>query len=383
MSIKGPSRSVAGCIAVLTLTACVTVSALRAEPRLQTQTDADVLAPTAVYQGAQASDAFSAIHAIGNGRIIAGKRSSNQNTRFQLTTDEGATWSTVGCPGSTGAHTYFFGQNGATLLSGTGDTGGACIMRSTDSGSSWTVALTNTKLETLIGSADAKSVFGVVYMGSDRWLANVKSFDSDVNVIESVNNGVTWTALAAQPGQNQSSWARRMILTPDGVLLWPSCLTDTMYRSTDGGQSWTTSVIPGAQLFQPLCDAGSSVYLCGDVTVQPSSPIRIYRSADKGLSWVEVAAANLTSARPTYWRDITRAGNAFFASACCIEASSTERRMQLFKSTDFGKTWFSLGNPYAGPYGGMQAIYQMCLTDAGNVFAACQPDSTILRWKSQ
>ena len=28
----------------------------------------------------------------------------------------------------------------------------------------------------------------------------------------------------------------------------------------------------------------------------------------------------------------------------------------------------------------MQAIYQMCVTDHGEVFAACQPDSTILRW---
>lgn len=34
----------------------------------------------AVHQGGQASDAFSAIHHAGNGRVIAGKRSSTATT---------------------------------------------------------------------------------------------------------------------------------------------------------------------------------------------------------------------------------------------------------------------------------------------------------------
>jgi hypothetical protein len=54
--------------------------------------------------------------------------------------------------------------------------------------------------------------------------------------------------------------------------------------------------------------------------------------------------------------------------------------MQLFLSVDDGATWVSLGNPYYGPYGGMQAIYQMCATELNIVFAGCQPDTTILRW---
>lgn len=54
--------------------------------------------------------------------------------------------------------------------------------------------------------------------------------------------------------------------------------------------------------------------------------------------------------------------------------------MQLFLSEDNGTQWVSLGNPYVGPYGGMQAIYQMCSTELNVVFAGYQPDSTILRW---
>lgn len=174
-----------------------------------------------------------------------------------------------------------------------------------------------------------------------------------------------------------------MIRTASGDLLWPSALTNTMYISPDGGQTWTTSSVQSAKLFQPLCEAEPGVYLCGGLTTQANSPIKLYRSSNRGQDWIEVASVNLQSQHLTYWRDITLAGGALFASACCIEGNSNERRMQLFKSRDMGKTWFSLGNPYSGPYGDMQAIYQMAVTDAGNVFAACQPDSTILRWPVQ
>jgi hypothetical protein len=333
-----------------------------------------------VYQGAEASDAFSAIHYLGDGRIIAGKRSSQAANRFLLSEDYGATWAAVGCPNSTGAHTYFFGQNGATVFSGTGDTGAACLMKSADAGRTWTVALSSAQIRGLIGSASALAVFGPVHLGDGRWIVNVKSFDTVNKVMRSDDNGATWYVPAAQPGQNASAWARRMILTGDNVLLWPSCQTNKMYRSTDQGASWSAVTVPGASLFQPLCDAGGGIYLCGDVRTTPNTPIKLYRSLDAGLSWAEVAAVNLQRPTMTYWRDIIKVGSSLLASACCVEGTSNERYMQLFLSDDDGATWLSLGNPYIGPYGGMQAIYQMCATELNVVFAGCQPDSTILRW---
>ncbi|MBN2559938.1 MAG: exo-alpha-sialidase [Phycisphaerae bacterium] len=342
--------------------------------------DETLLRAEAVYQGAEASDAFSAIHYLGNGRIIAGKRSSQAANRFLLSDDYGATWEVVGCPNSTGAHTYFFGQNGATVLSGTGDTGSACLMKSTDTGSTWTVALSAAQINSLVGSANARSVFSPVYLGENRWMVNIKSFDTVNKVIMSSDNGATWYVPSAQPGQGASAWARQMILTSDNVLLWPSCLTDKMYVSANQGASWVSVTVSGASLFQPLCDAGNGVYLCGDVRTTPYTPISLYRSPDEGLSWAEVTAVNLQRPTLTYWRDVINVGNSLLASACCVEGTSDERHMQLFLSVDDGTTWLSLGNPYVGPYGGMQAIYQMCATESNVVFAACQPDSTILRW---
>jgi hypothetical protein len=320
------------------------------------------------------------MHYLGNGRIIAGKRSSQATNRFLLSEDNGATWDVVGCPNSTGAHTYFFGQNGATVFSGTGDTGSACLMKSTDTGSTWTVALSSAQINSLIGSANARAVFSPVYLGDNRWIVNVKSFDTINKVIMSSDNGATWYVPSAQPGQGASAWARQMILTSDDVLLWPSCLTDKMYLSTDQGASWFSATVPGASLFQPLCDAGNGVYLCGDATTTPYAPISLYRSLDEGLSWAKVTAVNLQRPTTTYWRDAIKVGNSLLASACCLEGTSDERHMQLFESLDDGTTWHSLGNPFFGPYGGMQAIYQMCVTESKTVFAGCQPDSTILRW---
>jgi hypothetical protein len=342
--------------------------------------DGPLLGASAVYQGAQASDAFSAIHYLGDGRIIAGKRSSQAANRFLLSEDYGATWEVVGCPGSTGAHAYFFGQNGAIVLSGTGDTGSACLMKSTDGGCTWTVALSAAQINSLVGSANARAVFSPVYLGAGRWLVNIKSFDTVNKIIRSSDNGASWQVPSAQPGQSASAWARQMILTGDDVLLWPSCLTDKMYMSTDQGASWSSITVPGASLFQPLCDAGNGVYFCGDVRTTPNTPISLYRSLDQGRSWAEVATVNLERPTITYWRDVIKVGTDLLASACCVEGTSNERFMQLFLSADGGATWLSLGNPYYGPYGGMQAIYQMCATELDVVFAGCQPDSTILRW---
>ncbi len=340
----------------------------------------NLLCSTSAYQGAASSDAFCAIHNLGSGRIIAGKRSSSATNRFRLSDDFGQTWKNIGCPGSTGAHSYFFGQNGSTVFSGTGDTGNACLMRSRDRGLTWSVALTSPQLRALTGSTNVRSVFSPVYLGSNRWITNLKCLDTRNQLIESFDNGASWRLAAAQPGQRASSWARQMILTSDKVLMWPSVLTDKMYLSYDFGASWSASTVPGASLFQPLCDAGNGVYFCGDVNVAPNATLGIYRSLDRGRTWSRVTAVNLQRQTVTYWRDIIAVKGTLLASACCHEGTSSERFMQLFRSLDGGSTWCSYGNPFIGPYGGMQAIYQMCATDSGTVFAACQPDSTILRW---
>ena len=341
------------------------------------------LGAVAVYQGGQASDAFSAIHHAGNGRVIAGKRSSTASNRFLLSVDGGASWAAVGCPASTGAHTYFFGQDGSTILAGTGDTGQACVMRSVDAGGTWSVVLDAPQLNALAGSANTRAVFGIASLGGGKWMANLKTLDTAVKVIRSSDDGVTWWVPQAQPGQGSTSWARQMILTGDGVLLWPAVLSERMYRSTDLGASWSWSAVPSAGLFQPLCDAGDGVYLCGEVTTSPNTPIRLFRSPDRGLTWTAVAKVNLARPTTTYWRDVLNAGGVLYASACCVEGTSNDRNMQLFRSEDSGKSWRSMGNPYLGPFGGMQAVYQMCVTDTGKVLAGCQPDSTILAWPAR
>ena len=115
-------------------------------------------------------------------------------------------------------------------------------------------------------------------------------------------------------------------------------------------------------------------------TAFANTEIRLHRSVDRGLTWTTVASVNLQLPGTTYWRDVIRAGDALYASACCVEGTSNQRFMQLFRSVDDGASWCSVGNPYIGPYGGMQATYQMCVTELDEVFAACQPDSTIVRW---
>ena len=90
----------------------------------------NLLCSASAFQGAPASGAFSAMASFGGGRVIARKRTSQAGSRFLLSDDYGQPWQIVGCAGSTGAHTYFIGQNANTVLSDAGDTGSDCLMRS-------------------------------------------------------------------------------------------------------------------------------------------------------------------------------------------------------------------------------------------------------------
>jgi len=94
-------------------------------------------------------------------------------------------------------------------------------MKSTDPGSTWEVALSSAQLGGLIGSANPRAVFSPVYLGADRWIVNIKSFDTINKVIMSFDNGMKWSVPSAQPGQGEAAWARQMILTSDNVLMWP------------------------------------------------------------------------------------------------------------------------------------------------------------------
>jgi len=351
-----------------------------------------------VYQGKEYTDAFSSVAYLGQGIVVAGKRSWNEsppNIAIYRSTDYGLTWNTVpNASGITGRHVYFFGQHDGRVFAGTGDEGNACLMRSDDYGATWSVVLTTADLKALAGtSSKVMAVFTPVYMGEDRWLANLRNDETGwspsplctptssgctVYFLESLDNGDTWHAF--YPTGIDTS-ARKMILTSDERLLYAGFVQNHgIYVSKDGGYSFSKK--SDFLAFSGMADLGNGVYLAGtyeQVTPPMNVTISIYKSKDRGETWSQKTSVS----RPTatgYFRTIVKVTEGLvIAYASCSEFSQSDRCAEAYMSRDDGETWTDLGPAFVGPYGKMNAIYDTVLVKPGTFIATAQPDSNILR----
>jgi photosystem II stability/assembly factor-like uncharacterized protein len=368
-----------------------------------TVASADFGGLVSVYQGAQNTDAFSSVAYLGQGIVVAGKRSWKDYPPYMAiyrSTDYGLTWKPVPNPSAriTGRHVYFFGQHDSRVFAGTGDEGDVCLMRSDDYGATWSVVLNTAEVETLAGTS-VKAVFSPVYMGNNRWLLNLRNDETGsspsplctptssrctVYFLESLANGDTDTWHAFYPTGIDTS-ARKMILTSDGRLLYAGFVqNDGVYVSRDGGYSFShTSWFPA---FSGMADLGNGSYLAGTYDYPPAPPavLSIYKSSDYGQTWTNKATVNLPS-NPGYFRTIIKVTDDLviaYASGSEFIDDWSNRCAEAYASKDGGETWADLGPAFVGPYGNMHAIYDTVLVKPGIFVATAQPDSNILRSKN-
>jgi photosystem II stability/assembly factor-like uncharacterized protein len=345
---------------------------------------------TSVFELGHLTDAFSSIHSLGNGIILAGKRSWKSFAPYKAiytSTDSGNTWNPIHNPtGLTGSHLYMFGDNGnGVVIAGTGDIGNICLIRSSDYGQTWNVMLSNSQINALARTSPITSIFTAVYMGSDRWLVPIKNLDtaseSNIYFLESLDNGVTWKAY---PTKGLKAACRNMIKTSDGRLLYAGTFSSNQkyagpYVSKDEGYTWTQG--GNWKAFEGIADLGNGSYVMGtyDIGTSPLS-VAIYKSTDYGLSWSlhKSAAVHSTYA---FIRSILKVSDKIaVAFTSCSEFSPwSSRDARTFITYDGGAHWVDAGNPYTNTYGGMNAIYEAIMLENGMILAAGQPDSNILR----
>jgi len=232
--------------------------------------DLAALSFTAAYTGARLSDAFSSIFYAGNGVVLAGKRSNTPGNRIFRSTDYGRSWKPTPEPsGYSGAHTYFFDKNNETgvILTGTGDTGKPCLMRSTDMGQTWTVVLSATDATALAG-CDPGAIFSPLSLGNRRWIACLRNVNNKGHIIESLDDGLNWHSL---PTTGLKAGCRRMMKTSYGYILCGGCFGDRssdigLYISQDMGSSWKAA-IPNWYSFAGMEELPDGVLLAGSVSV--------------------------------------------------------------------------------------------------------------------
>ena len=177
-------------------------------------------------------------------------------------TNAGATWSHSGLYTTTLALAIDH-MNPATLYAGTSYLG---VYKSADSGGSWSTSntgLTDTYIsELVIDPANPATIYAGTYGGS--------------GVFKSVNGGASWkvsnTGLT-QPGVNV------MAIDPSNVDTIYAGTYSSLFKSVDGGASWSDTGIPNGGVIGLAIDPVTSA------TVYAGTYGRVYKTSIGGVSW--------------------------------------------------------------------------------------------------
>ena len=230
---------------------------------------------------------ISAIEYLGNGVVLVGTYSGNQNTRIYKSTDHGDTWSisatftNTGTAGVVGIK-HLGGNN---VLVGIG--GGipnynqGKVYRSTNAGGSWT--LVNDWNGGFYGGHE--SVLSIEYLGNDICLHGGGYQQGDGSVWRSTDGGQTWTDLR---GINTSGTANTGFNGWDNSALFDS--GSPFFSATD---SYYVSDLKYVGNGVVLANRRASQYN-PNLTTSTTYP-ELIRSTDYGINWTKVSNTSFMS----------------------------------------------------------------------------------------
>jgi photosystem II stability/assembly factor-like uncharacterized protein len=216
---------------------------------------------------------------------------------------------------------------------------GTRILRSTDGGDTW------------VAAEQANQGFPRVLVSTGRPGAFLNG--GTAGVLRTTDSGATWhLTLAAGPGDEFDSIAVSA-LDPDSVLAATSA--GSVFRSTDGGVSWTAaSGAPQIALLARDPADPSIVYGAG----QPgklTALANLYRSRDGGLTWTEIPTPYEGVVHP---RGPVTVALAVLEDHTVLDSGPDEG---AFVSEDSGNTWRPSNRGLPGNTGGISMV--------GNVLA--------------
>ena len=121
-------------------------------------------------------------------------------------------------------------------------------------------------------------------------------------------------------------------------VVWAAGAAGTWARSLDGGRTWTTGKVPGADTLQFRDVEAFSAREAVLLSIGNGASSRVYRTDDGGATW----ALRWTNADPAAFYDCmafedARRGFAF--SDAVANADSTRFRLPVIETEDGGRTW--------------------------------------------
>ncbi len=159
------------------------------------------------------------------------------------------------------------------------------LWKSTNSGTSWT---TNTDALSVIGCTDVcidPTNTNIMYLAtSDGDAGDTYS----IGVLKSTDAGATWAATGLAWSVTNGRTISKMLINPSNPLILIAATSNGIYRTTNGGTSWTQVQTGNFKDLEYKPGDPLTVYACGATT--------FYRSADGGATWTNITAGVPTTA---------------------------------------------------------------------------------------
>lgn len=207
-------------------------------------------------------------------------------------TDSGQTWTPVAAPGTGGGTVRLETSSNGTILM----TRGSSAQRSTDGGQTWT--------SSPLAEADSWRGYRIATDGAGTWMAAYSPYYDESRLSVSIDDGQTWSAFST-PVANGSSPA----VASDGAGNWYVATVDGHYpsynnlvfvsRSTDAGATWSEPSVLAAgtyDYYTPYLlahgDGELELMMSGQVDGPAGNDLDVvsYASRDHGQSWSRVRA---------------------------------------------------------------------------------------------
>jgi uncharacterized protein (TIGR03437 family) len=250
--------------------------------------------------------------------------------------DGGTTWTPTvdtGLPGGVTSLAVDAGSS-TTVYAATAQ----AIFVSTDGGASW-------RDSTNIGILGSAGVLAIAAHPTQSGIL-FASVQNPPALFRTTNGGQSWTQLTVVPPSQTLSAVTGIAIAPNGTVIAAS--NNGLLISTDGGNTWTTGATSGVQ----------GVLGSTSLAVAPGSPFTLYllnapgleRSTDGGQTFTVVLptteTANSSQTIGLVAVDPRNAGTVYAIANVFSAGASPQSTVILERSTDSGQTWTQVSLPY-------------------------------------
>jgi photosystem II stability/assembly factor-like uncharacterized protein len=263
------------------------------------------------------------------------------------TTNSGTTWTVAGALG-TDIYTITAVDASVAIVGTSPSFGAAKLWRTTNGGTTWVARDSTGIFWDYVHMFDAHNGFalGDPPASSQNWVLR-----------KTTDGGGTWFSAGnlSGGGRPEGGWNNSMMWLNE-LTGWFGSNESRMYRTTDGGTSWT---------FAPTGCTSSVHFNSLNVGLAAAAGGTLNRSTDGGATWI-AGPASLPAGSASLWG---HAGTQEFWAAA---------GNNVYFSADFGATWTTSGHGYSGT----SALYHFNAATVGlsDFGWACGSGGTIVRY---